>query len=724
MLDAEIAVRSLTGTFHGTGEGRATEWPPSPFRLFQALRAGVATGFLALEADESDAFEWLESLPAPLIVAPDARTQEPYFLFVPNNDIDSVGGDPARVGSIKSEKRRQARAFDLATPIRYVWRGVDGPVPEALRAIVEALHTFGAGIDAACASLYVSEAADAPESRPGIRVWTPGSDGKRTAQLTVPVAGSLHSLEVRHRASLDRFASAGGTVRFSQPPVARYTRLPYGDEPSRHVIALRPADRAVGFYPIARTGVVSLVEAVAQRVLDAYPDDRELVERYVIGRGASAQDLHRRVRIVPLPSRGHAKADGLVRRVLVEIPQTSPLRPAAIAWALEGAAVADIEMRKNPTVLLSAEVRDQPVERGAVLSADTERPDTLLRRLSFGRESARWRSVTPVALVARADTAAAADNGASRRYLEAVRVRQFRTAVRQAGLPAPSAVRLQREPFGAGGDLASRYAFGTRFASSHLMHAEVRFPRPVRGPILIGDGRFRGLGLFEPIEAPQIPGFAFEVTPMVDATARYAFLMQVRRAVMARFARVWGSDLPALVSGHDKSGEKLADGRHRHLFFGPRLGEGGHLVGMTVLLPETIDRTNEGTSAREVRLLERSLDGFDLLTFGATTLAVRPAEVEPGGHTTHWTTATRFVSGRRPRSSDDRPKFVEKEVRRQLRSFGHPSPTSISVDGHTLRTDGLLSASLNLVFERPVSGPFLLGRDAHYGGGWLVPAST
>ena len=32
-----------------------------------------------------------------------------------------------------------------------------------------------------------------------------------------------------------------------------------------------------------------------------------------------------------------------------------------------------------------------------------------------------------------------------------------------------------------------------------MWHAELRFPTPVAGPLLIGDGRFCGLGLMAPV---------------------------------------------------------------------------------------------------------------------------------------------------------------------------------------------------------------------------------
>ncbi|MGB7598967.1 MAG: type I-U CRISPR-associated protein Csb2, partial [Candidatus Sulfotelmatobacter sp.] len=110
-----IPVRFHDGRYHGSGE-----WPPSPARLFQALVAGAARG-QNLSQHEVEAFEWLESLDAPLIAAPSAFKGQPFRNFVPNNDLDAVGGDPNRIGEIRAAKAVRAYTFDAAVPLLYAW---------------------------------------------------------------------------------------------------------------------------------------------------------------------------------------------------------------------------------------------------------------------------------------------------------------------------------------------------------------------------------------------------------------------------------------------------------------------------------------------------------------------------------------------------------------------------------------------------------------------------
>jgi len=110
-----LSVRFHDGRYHG-----ASDWPPAPFRLFQALVAGAAAGGSLTEGDKN-ALVWLESLAAPLIAAPVVRLGRGYATFVPNNDLDAVDGDPRRVGEIRAGKNIHARMFNAEIPFLYVW---------------------------------------------------------------------------------------------------------------------------------------------------------------------------------------------------------------------------------------------------------------------------------------------------------------------------------------------------------------------------------------------------------------------------------------------------------------------------------------------------------------------------------------------------------------------------------------------------------------------------
>src|SRR3972149_5195026 len=98
-----LSVRFHDGRYHGLDTSGRPEWPPSPARLLQALVAGAANGGM-LRQEDRDALAWLERLDPPIIAAPPARAGRGFSNYVPNNDLDAVGGDPRRVAEIRAPK--------------------------------------------------------------------------------------------------------------------------------------------------------------------------------------------------------------------------------------------------------------------------------------------------------------------------------------------------------------------------------------------------------------------------------------------------------------------------------------------------------------------------------------------------------------------------------------------------------------------------------------------
>lgn len=84
-------------------------------------------------------------------------------------------------------------------------------------------------------------------------------------------------------------------------------------------------------------------------------------------------------------------------------------------------------------------------------------------------------------------------------------------ALRHANIPsAIEEIRVQREPLSAKGKVAGDFAATPRFHKERLWHAEIVFADAVAGPIVIGDGRFLGLGLMK-------PAFTHATTPQASS---------------------------------------------------------------------------------------------------------------------------------------------------------------------------------------------------------------
>ena len=177
----------------------------------------------------------------------------------------------------------------------------------------------------------------------------------------------------------------------------------------------------------------------------------------------------------------------------------------------------------------------------------------------FARSGRVFRSVTPVAL-----------SGAPRRRMGSAsetkapdeRSREERRAsgavvqaLRHAGIQArPSDISVQREPFQRRGARAELFAEGSRFSKHALWHVELRFRESLSGPLAIGDGRFCGLGLMEPV-THHTDVFAFRLVGGRRVTPEDAptLLHQLRRALMA-LARDDTGLVPRLFSGHEADG--------------------------------------------------------------------------------------------------------------------------------------------------------------------------
>ena len=243
-----IAVRFHEGHCHGQGDGfnGAGGWPPSPGRLFQALVAVAARGATLLAEDER-ALKWLEGLRPPRIAAPAARRGQAVKLFVPNNDLDSVGGDPARVSEIRVSKQWRPVFFDADEPVLYLWDLESGSA-EAMRicTIAERLYQLGRGVDMAWATGRVLTQGDAEallESHPGT-IRRPGGAG----ETPTPHSGTLDSLINRYRLKRRRLRTEGTGRKsrqlFTQPPKASFRRTGYDTTPRRLHFELRASLKA------------------------------------------------------------------------------------------------------------------------------------------------------------------------------------------------------------------------------------------------------------------------------------------------------------------------------------------------------------------------------------------------------------------------------------------------------------------------------------------------
>jgi CRISPR-associated protein Csb2 len=113
--------------------------------------------------------------------------------------------------------------------------------------------------------------------------------------------------------------------------------------------------------------------------------------------------------------------------------------------------------------------------------------------------------------------------------------------------------------------------------------------------LLIGDGRYLGLGLLAPQRAALPDAVAFAVSPEAGvATADgFALAHAARRALMA-LSRDAKGDVPRLFSGHEEDGGRAASGRHKHIFIAADDNDGdGRIDRLIVAAPWACDRSSK-----------------------------------------------------------------------------------------------------------------------------------
>ena len=735
-----LHVRLHDGRYHGKGD-----WPPSPARLFQALVAGAGLGG-PLTDDEIQTLEWLEKKQPPIIGAPVAwQSARGVLFYMPNNDSDAISGDPHRMSSIRSAKKiSRPYFFDADVPFLYAWP-FEGTADNQERArvicsLAERLYQFGRGIDMAWAwgeTLDSDQLEKTVSEYPGV-IYRPCKGGTGV-ELPCPQEGSLKSLIDRYQQFSQRFEYRKEgkklTVIYKKPDPPRFQNIHY-DSPSTYLLFdLRDTAKSAApsvNWPIERCAdlVITLrgeidadgtpTSGAAKKLWDALPDRYGEIARVLIGREATVADKSRRIRILPLPSIGHAQVDRGIRRVLIEIPANCPLRRDDVAWAFSGLEVSRMEFDPDTGEIFSSPQLVPAEERGMLRHYGIERAET----------ARTWRSVTPLALPESAQRRRVdherqreeAKTGSERRAKHERAAAAVMQALRHAGIRTQVwSIRVQREPFEAKGAHAEAFAAGTRFDKRRLWHVELTFAEPVRGPLVLGDGRYCGLGLMAPSEDASTGLYAFRIRDGLADKAEPSELAQaLRRAVMARVQALLGDrqTLPSFFSGHAADGSPLRNGSHQHLAFVVDLMNQRLLI----VAPHRVEhRLPTVEERRHLLELEQALVGFVELragTAGRLRLTPVPICVETDpllARSCRWESRTPYLATRRAKR--DAPGFMEQNIRAELVRRGFPTPATIELRRIVHGDEGLARADVVVTFETAVSGPILLGRDFHSGGG-------
>lgn len=545
-----IEVNFLTGRYVATShdDRRQSEWPPHPARLFSAL---VATWADADEPsqDERDTLEWLEAQGPPGIATEaEANPRTVVSHFVPVNDTAIVsrtwqerraeqverarkslrdaladsGGETTRqvqriqtrlskqrdVGAQVSSpgntptdtaqklfperREKRERRFPSMTiagipRVTFVWdRNLPDKVHDILDGLLARLTRLGHSSSlVSCRVVRATPAVNLSPSRAGV------------TRLRHVRPGQLAELE-------RRFAQHQGI----SPRVLPYTDVGYSQAGSGRdsaeetpntagdwiVFEFLPDSRA---FPVYRTVEVA---TTLRSAIFSYADD--LIPAGLSGHTPDGTPLSApHVAFLPLPFAGYARGDGRLLGIAISVPDDVDEASRRALYLAIG---------KWEGVAKDGVLRLFQGKQGELRMRRLRGPVSLesLRHSAWSRPAKRWVSVTPIALPrhpGRLRGGAAAARDRAWKSADAA----VRAAVGHVGLPEPSRVEVGLSPLLVGSRAVSAYPpFNQRGRNGvsvrrQLVHAVVTFDRPVRGPLMLGSGRFVGLGLMRPVDVRE-----------------------------------------------------------------------------------------------------------------------------------------------------------------------------------------------------------------------------
>ncbi len=469
-----LEIEFLTGVCRAarTPASGTPDWPPQPDRVFSALvSAWAARGE---RPSERSALEWLEAQDTPTVHAGNHTGRTAPDVFVPPNDQRASTAGKTYLRVMPEMRPRQPRRFPVACPedptMALVW-DVES-APETLRTLDAIARDVG----------YLGHSASLVRCRflcgeSTAPTWPPASAQRRV------YPGRLAELERAHHANPTRpviLPGAGVPPAYDQETSPRdpgWLVLEVVDGVVPDIRAAALVTRVLRHTLMSGYRAIGMAERIPE-VVSGHTTDRK-----------PTRSPH--VAIVPMAFVGSPHSDGRVFGFALIPPAQTELQDiSGFRAAFEKVAPFDpgderriLELNGAP---LRTPLRLAPAGTVAKRSLD---PDPYLRPARI------WATVTPLVL----------DRHLKRHDDDEIRDLIAR-ACGNVGLPRPDPANIQAGKHSAiegapsarpvsGAPPWTRWRVPEPLVSRSLTHAVVDFGGEITGPVLLGAGRFTGLGL-------------------------------------------------------------------------------------------------------------------------------------------------------------------------------------------------------------------------------------
>jgi CRISPR-associated protein Csb2 len=264
----------------------------------------------------------------------------------------------------------------------------------------------------------------------------------------------------------------------------------FGDD---WIVFRRVREQADPWFPGIRA--VDLGRALRSSLLKGYgPNAPEILSGH---RAPDAPSERPHAAFVALPYVGSEYADGTVLGMALVLPREASREERATVFRALGAweARARKDDEDTPELRLT-------FGRGGELKmmrVEDVSPSSSLRPSTWCRPCTKWASATPIALDRNPGDLRAKDPRKEAAAYAAAEESVAR-ACERIGLPRPVSVTVLPAAPLAGAAKARQFPpFATGKIQRVLVHATLSFDQEVAGPILLGAGRFFGLGLLRPL---------------------------------------------------------------------------------------------------------------------------------------------------------------------------------------------------------------------------------
>jgi CRISPR-associated protein Csb2 len=471
-----IDIELISGRYDAAGalDRKVPEWPPHPARIFSALVASARS-----ELDRK-ALRWLESLPYPIVQASPQRHEIKRQSFVVTNKNASQGGSqfyPARTNMLKS----LPSVIPDSLQVRLVWPDIqaDVEIVKLLDDLARRVPYIGRSTGIATLSVTARTESNPPSLPNGLVEFHPDPNGKDGTPLRIPYPNYLQDL-------IDQFKYDRPAWEVYQLANYRLKRLEEDEAPSEAPVRMKPSVyrdliilRFVGIRPDGRLTTM-LTEALRAAVMSATKDP---LPQALHGHGPGGSP---HVAFLALPDVGHIHADGHLLGMAVAIPNLpyDELR-RIVQGILLGMATHSPSSNTNQRTLQFTVPRIGDVS--LTYKPGLYKPWGLTPE-RWKCASRKWVSATPVVL----------DRYPRKGDIETEIIRSCLTV----GLPEPTEVRISKAPLVRGAIKMQPNDLPLRTRGKLFRHIELHFSQPVSGPVLLGAGRYLGIGLMVPSSAP------------------------------------------------------------------------------------------------------------------------------------------------------------------------------------------------------------------------------